>query len=274
MTPDGREELPRHLHRRQPQRAERRARPAHPAGEPVHQRPRGPGDRAVPGRGADQGRGDAADLRRLAAADRPDRPRRTGHRICRKHRCPVARRSGDGPGPGLLGGGPGASLPAIGSARRDEWRNPRGARNAFLWPTLLVVLLLAIFPLVASLGLALSNLQFVQGGFKIKFIGLTNFSNLFFGADRTQFLGQFRPPTIIGWVFFVGGTALTAWAFVRYLRGRSVNPLGIVGRAAGAVALIALLWLVANTLLGRGRPAGNARRDVHLRHRRARACSI
>lgn len=134
----------------------------------------------------------------------------------------------------------------------DEWRNPRGARNAFLWPTLLVVLLLAIFPMVASLGLALSNLQLVQGGFQIKFIGLTNFSNLFFGADRTQFLGQFRPPTIIGWVFFVGGTALTAWAFVRYLRGRSVNPLGIVGRAAGAVALIALLWLVANTLLAQG----------------------
>ena len=158
-----------------------------------------------------------------------------------------------GTAPGSTSSEAGLGVPAHDRQRSaDEWRNPRGARNAFLWPTLLVVLLLAIFPMVASLGLALSNLQLVQGGFQIKFIGLTNFSNLFFGADRTQFLGQFRPPTIIGWVFFVGGTALTAWAFVRYLRGRSVNPLGIVGRAAGAVALIALLWLVANTLLAQG----------------------
>ena len=44
----------------------------------------------------------------------------------------------------------------------------------FLWPTLLVVLLLAIFPLIASLGLALSNFQLAQGGFSIKFAGLTD----------------------------------------------------------------------------------------------------
>ena len=135
---------------------------------------------------------------------------------------------------------------------RDEWRNPRVARNVFLWPALLVVLLLAIFPLIASLGLALSNVQLAQGGFTIKFIGLTNFTNLLFGADRNIFLGSFKPATILGWVVFIGGTALMAYVLVRYLRAGRISPIGLIGRALGIAAVIAFLWMIANTLLGDG----------------------
>src|SRR6478672_1756310 len=111
--------------------------------------------------------------------------------------------------PGPASSEPGLEHDALDRARsRDEWRNPRMARNVFLWPTLLVVLLLAIFPLIASLGLALSNLQLARGGFTIKFTGLTNFQNLFFGADRNHFLGVFQTPTPIGWLIFLGGTTL------------------------------------------------------------------
>ena len=59
---------------------------------------------------------------------------------------------------------------------------------------------------VASLGLALSNVQLARGGFTIKFIGLTNFTNLLFGADRNIFLGSFKPATILGWIVFIGGS--------------------------------------------------------------------
>ena len=91
---------------------------------------------------------------------------------------------------------------------RDEWKNPRLARNAFLWPALLVILVLAIFPLLASLRLAMSPFRLAQGGFEPQFVGLTNFSNLFFGADKNHYLGLFRAPTAVGWVVFLGGTAL------------------------------------------------------------------
>jgi multiple sugar transport system permease protein len=155
--------------------------------------------------------------------------------------------------PGPASSEPGLESNAPDQARsRDEWRNPHLARNVFLWPALLVVLLLAIFPLIASLGLALSNVQLAQGGFKIKFIGLTNFTNLLFGADRNIFLGQFKPPTILGWVVFIGGTALMAYILVRYLRSGRISPVGLIGRTLGIVAVIAFLWMLASTLFGEG----------------------
>src|SRR3954453_7306570 len=158
---------------------------------------------------------------------------------------------GDPPGPALLSSGPVA--PARDRERsRDEWRNPRTARNLFLWPSLLVVLVLAIFPLIASLGLALSNLQLVQGGFKIRFVGLTNFTNLFFGADRNQFLGAFKPPSPIGWAVLAVGLFLLAVGFASYLRGGHVRPLGFIGRLLGGVAAAGVLWMLASTLFGAG----------------------
>jgi multiple sugar transport system permease protein len=154
-------------------------------------------------------------------------------------------------GPASSGLGPDSN--ALARARSaDEWRNPRLARNTFIWPTLLVVLLLAIFPLIASLGLALSNFQLAQGGFSIKFIGLANFQNLFFGADRNHFLGVFQTPTPVGWVIFLGATALVVVALARYLRGGRASRVGIVGRVTFGVLIVAFLWMIASTLLGSG----------------------
>ena len=148
---------------------------------------------------------------------------------------------------------PGLGLTAADRARSsDEWRNPRLARNVFLWPTLLVVLLLAIFPLIASLGLALSNVQLVQGGFKIKFTGLSNFSDLLSGASRTLFLGQFEAPTILGWVLFLGGTALLVGLLGRTILRRKFTILGLIGRAVFGVIVVAWFWMLASTLFAPG----------------------
>ena len=122
----------------------------------------------------------------------------------------------------------------------------------FLWPTLLVVLLLAIFPLIASLGLALSNFQLARGGFTIKFTGLTNFQSLFFGADRNHFLGVFQTPTPLGWVIFLGGVALVVALIARYVRAGRSSPIGIVGRVVFGLLVVAFLWMVASTLFGSG----------------------
>src|SRR5215212_11449799 len=66
-------------------------------------------------------------------------------------------------------------------------RSERWVRASFIWPALIVVLLLSIFPLLVSLYLSLSNLEFVKGGFDAPFIGLENYRILFFGSDNTHF---------------------------------------------------------------------------------------
>ena len=155
--------------------------------------------------------------------------------------------------PGPASSEPGPDKHALDQARsREEWRNPRLTRNVFLWPTLVVVLFLAIFPLIVSLGLALSNFQLAQGGFSIKFIGLSNFQNLFFGADRNHFLGVFAAPSAVGWLVFLGGGAAIVAAFARYARGGRTSLVGIAGRVVFGALTLAFLWMVASTLFGSG----------------------
>ena len=43
------------------------------------------------------------------------------------------------------------------------WRSDGAARWLFIWPTVLLILALSIFPLVASVALSLSRLAFTQG---------------------------------------------------------------------------------------------------------------
>ena len=147
---------------------------------------------------------------------------------------------------------PGPADGARASQHSEDWKNPRGSRNAFLWPALLVVLALAIFPLIASLGLALSTFKLAKGGFELKFVGLQNFSNLFFGADRNHYLGLFKTPSPFGWLLFVGGTAVVVWLFVRTFRDGRPSVIGIVGRAFFGGLVIAFLWMVASTMFGEG----------------------
>jgi len=144
--------------------------------------------------------------------------------------------------------------PARSARASDDWRNPRLARNGFLWPTLLVVLFLAIFPLIASLGLAFSYFNFAPGGFEIRFAGLANFVALFNGSERTIFIGKMGSPTLLGWFVFLGGTLLLAWAWIKAARG-GVRARGLISRAIGGVFAVTVLWLVTGTILGTdGRP--------------------
>ena len=69
------------------------------------------------------------------------------------------------------------------SSQRSWWdrMNERAehlAGSAFIIPAVLVVLLLAIFPLIISLYLSLSRFKFVKGGFQITFVGLANYKKL------------------------------------------------------------------------------------------------
>jgi multiple sugar transport system permease protein len=132
------------------------------------------------------------------------------------------------------------------------WRSEGVARWAFIWPSVIIVLFLSIFPLFASLTLAFGRLVFQRGSVEIDFVGLTNFTTLLFGTERTHLLGVARTPTPFGWLLLIVVVGLVVRALVRSLRGGRVGLGGAVLRVAGGLFAVGLAWLVAQTMFGDG----------------------
>jgi multiple sugar transport system permease protein len=132
-----------------------------------------------------------------------------------------------------------------------------GVRAAFIWPALLAILFVSIFPLLVSLYISLSRLKLRRGGFDFTFIGLDNFRELYVGGEQSHFLGVTRPLTPLGWLVLVATLALLAWGLVRAWQG-GVSVLGMVLRVAGTLLAAAAAWLVTHTLLAHGGRPGTA----------------
>jgi multiple sugar transport system permease protein len=132
------------------------------------------------------------------------------------------------------------------------WRSEGVARWAFIWPSVIIVLCLSIFPLFASLTLAFGRLVFQRGSVEIDFVGLSNFTTLLFGTERTHLLGVARTPTPFGWLLLIVVIGLVVRALVRSLRGGRIGLGGAVLRVAGGLFAVGLAWLVAQTMLGEG----------------------
>ncbi len=123
-------------------------------------------------------------------------------------------------------------------ARLDRFAGP-----VFILPAVLVILAFSIFPLLASLYVSLTRLSFSEGGVKLTFVGLDNYSKLVIGIDQTHFLGVTGPITPLS-----GGILLAAYGgfallFVRYLRGPGRTALGLVGRLLATVQYLLALGL-------------------------------
>jgi multiple sugar transport system permease protein len=149
----------------------------------------------------------------------------------------------------------GVSSPAAGEQARARSRASLGAsfavRAAFIWPALLAILFVSIYPLLVSLYISLSRLKLVRGGFEFRFIGLDNYRDLLSGDERTHFLGVTRTPNLLGWLVLGAGLGLLGWGLYRAWRDR-VPAAGMALRALGAVAAAGVLWLLVRTLLADG----------------------
>jgi multiple sugar transport system permease protein len=157
-------------------------------------------------------------------------------------------------GPARLGLGLEASLNTNSLWNRLTIQTERAAGNVFIWPAVLVVLFLAIFPLIISLYLSLSRLRFVPGGFEINFVGLANYRKLLFGSEQSHFLGLMANPSLVGWLVFVAVVAFMVLSLVRYIRSRQYSVGGLVGRVLAVVLVGLLVWLLVQTLSPAGRP--------------------
>jgi multiple sugar transport system permease protein len=134
-----------------------------------------------------------------------------------------------------------------------SWAN-RVAGNVFIWPTVLVVLFLSIFPLVISLYLSLSHLKFVKGGFEIRFAGLANYRKLLFGSEQEHFLGLIVNPSPTGWLVLLTVVAFLIWSLIGYLRSQHCSVGGAAGRIIATLIVSLLTWLLVSTLSPGGRP--------------------
>ena len=130
-------------------------------------------------------------------------------------------------------------------------------RAAFIWPALLAILFVSIYPLLVSLYISLSRLKLVRGGFEFRFVGLDNFRELLIGGEQSNFLGVTRPLTPVGWVVLVAGVGLLGWGLVGAWRA-GASVLGMAFRLLGALAAAGAIWLTTHTLLAEGGRPGTA----------------
>jgi multiple sugar transport system permease protein len=142
---------------------------------------------------------------------------------------------------------------SFGFARSSEG----SARWLFIWPTVLFVLCLSIFPLVASLTLAFSNLVFLKGRIQIDFVGFSNFQTLLFGLERSHFLGVLRSPTPIGWAIMAVGIGGTVWLFVRAARSGRLGPFNLALRLIAGILFVGFLWLLVQSIASVGGRPGS-----------------
>jgi multiple sugar transport system permease protein len=128
------------------------------------------------------------------------------------------------------------------------------AGNIFLLPSVLLVLLLAIFPLVLSVYLSLSRLRFVRGGFEINYVGLANFRKLITGSERRHFLGVLGDLSPVAWAVFLIAIVVMVYLLLRYIRSREFTTGGLTYRLIVAATIAYGIFFSLRTISEGGRP--------------------
>ena len=146
--------------------------------------------------------------------------------------------------------GPGSSFQFQRLATQAE----QFSKSMFIWPAVLALLFLSIFPLIVSLYISLSRFDIARGGFKLTFIGLTNYRKLLVGSEQDHFLGLFAPSGVLHLLIFSLVVVALAIFLVRYLLSKDVSLDGLLGRLLVVVGLGALAWMVIHTFSPGGRP--------------------
>jgi multiple sugar transport system permease protein len=151
-----------------------------------------------------------------------------------------------------IGSAPGTHIARRASSALGAWRSDGAARWVLIWPTVVLILVLSVFPLVASLALSLSSVVFEHGGIALKFEGFKNYGQLLFGTEQSHFLGVLRPPNLIGWAIVAVTALATARAFVGSVRSGHVRPVFLAIRLVGGLFAIAFVYLLVQTLASNG----------------------
>src|SRR5262245_61981921 len=130
----------------------------------------------------------------------------------------------------------------------------RQARLLFLVPSFLLLVFLSIFPLFVSLYLSVSRLEFVPGGFALKWVGLANYRKLLLGIEQEHFLGFLANTSPSAQVALGAVVVLLGIILVRDLRRPDRSLASWFGRSLWAFVGGFTAWLMIRTLGPGGRP--------------------
>jgi multiple sugar transport system permease protein len=126
-----------------------------------------------------------------------------------------------------------------------DWLERR-AGAVFLWPAVLLMLALAIFPLLTSIFLSFSRIQFRNGEVNFNLVGWNNYKKLLFGSEQSHFLGVARDLTPLAWAVLLLVVAALIWWVVRHIQSR-----GSAGGLALRLGVGALVTIVVYDLMAR-----------------------
>ncbi len=133
-------------------------------------------------------------------------------------------------------------------------RMDRFASALFIWPSVIILLFFSIFPLLVSLYLSFSRLNFVKGGVKVIWVGGLNYRKLLWGGDQDRFLGVLASPSLFGWLVTLLVAVGLLYFLLQYLRSGEAGLVGFLGRTVLAIILLALVGLMMATMTSKGRP--------------------
>ena len=137
--------------------------------------------------------------------------------------------------------------------RLSTW-SERAAGSIFLWPAILVLLALSIFPLLVSLYMSFARFQLVKGGFMLRFIGLANYKKLLVGSQKRHFLGVWADPHIIWWIVAAVIALLFLYSWIRLFRHGNVTPGRVFWHLLATLVVGVILWTTMHTITPGGRP--------------------
>jgi multiple sugar transport system permease protein len=148
-----------------------------------------------------------------------------------------------------LGNRPEPSAPAVVPYKENwsEWLD-RHSRQLFITPAIVMILIFAIFPTIASLIIAFSRIRLTGGGYTVRFVGFQNFYKQFVGNEQVHFLGKFTSMSGLGWfvsAIFIG--TMLWWLYKALKQGTTV--IGFIGRLITAAMVIGIALLLSATVL-------------------------
>lgn len=123
----------------------------------------------------------------------------------------------------------------------------------FLYPSVIAILFISIFPLLGSLYMAFTKFKFIKGGTEFKYVGFYNFKKLLFGSQQYHFLGSIKEISGIIEIIFYLFIVFISYLLIKSLLNKKISIIGKIGWIISAIITIFLFYLILATEFSGGK---------------------
>ena len=123
----------------------------------------------------------------------------------------------------------------------------------FLYPSVVSILFISIFPLIGSLYIAFTKFKFVKGGIQFKYVGLLNFKKLLFGSQQYHFIGSLNELSMMLNILFYIICIFILLLLFKSLTNKNNNIVGKIGWIISAGFFMLIFYIILATEFNGGR---------------------